>query len=93
MELALALLYFVGRSLAPRCPNAEKRSTYACGERADPLRAPLNLSYCRYLAFFAALEISPVLAAVCLLLGVDLRILAAYLLVLALMIVLVAVRR
>ncbi|HDM92792.1 MAG TPA: hypothetical protein ENG69_05305 [Candidatus Korarchaeota archaeon] len=62
--VGLTIFFMASGKWAPRKPSPTKEEIYACGERGVPHEGQsVELSYAEYLAFFALIEIAPLLLA------------------------------
>ena len=79
VALPVIALYLIFGKKSRIASSSEKSSVYACGEKGSPTDPPIPVSYLYYLLCFIALESVPILAFICFMFTVPLRIILAYL--------------
>ncbi|MDK2465063.1 MAG: hypothetical protein QI223_09870 [Candidatus Korarchaeota archaeon] len=62
--VGLTIFFMASGKWAPSKPSKVKEEIYACGEKGEPLHGEaVDLSFSEYLAYFALLDIVPLLLA------------------------------
>ncbi len=62
--IGLTIFFTASGKWAPSRPSEMKEEVYACGERGEPLEGgAISISFSEYLAYFALLEMAPLLLA------------------------------